>query len=171
MAFQPRLISQTTARSPTSSSRMAKSLIPWNQSSGQIPIPLRIKNPFHPSSSVLETQTLLTRHSTTTSSINKRSEQPNVLKNIPTLLSALSARALDTPKHRAKQTPGAPLALETIQLNTVTPTSGRMYCVDCTEGHILKMRVSNSAYSIDDIEPEDLALLEHSPQAANFPIK
>lgn len=50
-------------------------------------------------------------------------------------------------------------------------TAGKSYCVNCTEVHIEKMKATNPSFTIDDIDQEVLVLLEHSPQAANCPIK
>lgn len=50
-------------------------------------------------------------------------------------------------------------------------TAGKSYCANCTDVFVNEKKKTNPAFTSDDIEPEDLTKLEHSPQAASCPIK
>lgn len=48
---------------------------------------------------------------------------------------------------------------------------GKTYCANCTDVHVAKLKAANPAATADDISPEDLLRLGHSPYAANCPVR
>lgn len=51
------------------------------------------------------------------------------------------------------------------------PIKGEIYCANCTDIHIAKLKAANPAATADDINLEDMLRLAHSPQAANCPVR